>query len=53
MAIINLMTSSGSFQLSSNRKKYFHAFDQCFRQFLDTALQKAEIYVKELPLSFP
>ena len=32
----------------------FQAFGQCFRQFLDTALQKPKKkYVKELSLSFP
>ena len=33
-----------SFQLTSNRIKYFYSFDQCFRQFLDTALQKPEYF---------
>ena len=49
------MTSSGSFQLTSNRKKYFNGFYQCFRQFLDKALQKQEkIYsrtISELPIT--
>ena len=36
------MTSSSSFQLTSNGKKYFHAFDQSFWQFLDKAIQKPE-----------
>ena len=44
------MTSTGLFQLTSNRKKYFYAFDQCFRQFLDKALQKPENMLK-LPIT--
>ena len=47
--VTKLMTSSGLFQLTSYRKKYFYAFDQCFRQFPD----KAGKYVRELFLSFP
>ena len=35
------------------RQKYFYAFDQCFRQFLDKALQITRKYVLELSLSFP
>ena len=44
--VTKLMTSSGLFQLTSNRKKYFHASDQCFRYFLDKALQKPENMLK-------
>ena len=40
------MTSSGSFHLIGNRKKYFYAFDQLFLQFLDKALQKPENMLK-------
>ena len=40
--VTKLMMPSGSFQLTSNRKKYFYEFDQCFRQFLDKALRKPE-----------
>ena len=40
------MTSSGSSQLTGNRKKYFYAYDQCFQQFLDKALQKPENMLK-------
>ena len=36
------MTPSVPFQLTGNRKKYFYAFDKCFRQFLDKALQKPD-----------
>ena len=45
--VTKLMTSSGLFQ----KEKYFYAFDQCFRQFLDKALQNPD--VKELSLSIP
>ena len=38
-----LMTSSGSFQLTGNTKKYFYAFDQCVRQFLDEMISKLPI----------
>ena len=41
--VTKLITSSGLFQLTSNMKKYFYVCDQCFRQFLDKALQKQEI----------
>ena len=44
--VTKLMTSSCSSQLTSNRKKYFYAYDQCFRQFLDKALQKPENMLK-------
>ena len=44
--VTKLMTSSGSSQLTGNRKKYFYAYDQCFRQFLDKALQKPENMLK-------
>ena len=44
--VTKLMTSSVSFQLTSNRKNYFYAFDQCFRQFPDKALQKPENMLK-------
>ena len=44
--VTKLMTSSGSFQLTSNRKKYFYAFDEFFLQFLDKALQKPETMLK-------
>ena len=44
------MTSSGSFQLTSNRKKVLYTFDQCFRQFLDKALQKSE-NISKLPMT--
>ena len=44
--VTKLMTSSGSFQLTSNWKKYFYAFDQCFGQFLDKALKKPENMLK-------
>ena len=36
------MTSSGLFQ----KKKYLYAFDQCFRPFLDKALQNPENMLK-------
>ena len=42
--VTELMTSSGTFQLTGNRKKYF--YDQCFRQFLDQVLQKLENMLK-------
>ena len=44
--VTKLMTSSGSFQLTSNRKNNFYAFDQCFRQSLGKALQKPENLLK-------
>ena len=45
------MMSSDSFQLTSNRTKYFHAFDQCFQQFLDKALQKLENVLMKLSIT--
>ena len=50
--VTNLMTSSGSFQLTSNQKKYFYAFDQYFRQSLDKALQKLENTLKNYLWAF-
>ena len=40
--VTKLMVSSGPFQLTGNRKKYFYAFDQYFQQFPDKALQQPE-----------
>ena len=48
------MTTSGAFQLTNNRKRYIYAFDQCFRQFLDKALQNRKIChkaISKLPIT--
>ena len=49
--VTKFMTSSDSFQLTSNRIKYLYAFAQCFRQFLVKATTKIRKYVKELSLA--
>ena len=40
--LIKLMTSSGSFKRTSKRIMSVRAFGQCFRPFLEIALQKLE-----------
>ena len=51
--VTQLMTSSRSFQRTSERKMSFHAFGQRFQPFTDTPLQKPEnmLNISKLPIN--